>query len=136
MPQINVLAISTSLDHMQLPALDRGRRRLLDLAAHTLRTCRIVLPRSQASLPESLHAASDTSLVSPIIPILSPQPHALSAFLRSKGYLARPIAYPTVAKGQERIRLCLHADNTQAEVNGLVGHLVAWCDMEDRKAKL
>ena len=41
--------------------------------------------------------------------------------LRSKGLDALPIRSPTVAEGQERIRVCLHAHNTLAEVDRLLG---------------
>ena len=40
--------------------------------------------------------------------------------LRSKGLDALPIRSPTVAEGQERIRVCLHAHNTLAEVDRLL----------------
>ncbi len=39
--------------------------------------------------------------------------------LRSKGLAALPIRAPTVPVGQERIRICLHAHNTKAEIDCL-----------------
>ena len=39
---------------------------------------------------------------------------------------ARPITWPTVPKGRDRIRVCLHSDNSREEVDQLVEAMVAW----------
>lgn len=39
---------------------------------------------------------------------------------------ARPITWPTVPKGKDRVRVCLHAENTRAEVDELVNAVLAW----------
>ncbi len=44
----------------------------------------------------------------------------LAASIQRKGFDVRPILYPTVAKGTERIRLCLHSFNREIEVDELV----------------
>lgn len=44
----------------------------------------------------------------------------LSKYLQEKGFDVRPILYPTVPKGAERLRIVLHAFNTDAELNGLI----------------
>jgi hypothetical protein len=38
------------------------------------------------------------------------------------------IRYPTVEKGKERVRVCLHAGNTVEEVRGLVGDIKSWLE--------
>jgi 8-amino-7-oxononanoate synthase len=43
--------------------------------------------------------------------------------LRASGLDARPILSPTVAKGSERIRICLHTFNTHQEIQELVQRL-------------
>jgi 8-amino-7-oxononanoate synthase len=43
----------------------------------------------------------------------------LANFLQGEGIAVKPILSPTVAEGQERIRICLHAFNTQAELEQL-----------------
>ena len=43
--------------------------------------------------------------------------------LRSAGYLVKGIRSPTVPRGAERLRICLHAFNTPAEVTGLTEQL-------------
>ncbi|CUA70882.1 8-amino-7-oxononanoate synthase [Rhizoctonia solani] len=64
----------------------------------------------------------------PIVPILTPHPRRLAQHLRERGFLARPITHPTVPKGEERVRICLHAANTEEQVDGLVDALVEWAE--------
>lgn len=45
---------------------------------------------------------------------------AVSNKLQSKGFDVRPILYPTVPKGKERLRIVLHAFNTKAQVTELI----------------
>lgn len=40
--------------------------------------------------------------------------------IRKDGFDVRPILSPTVPKGKERIRICLHAFNTEEEIHGLL----------------
>lgn len=44
----------------------------------------------------------------------------LSAQIQAKGIGVLPIMAPTVPKGQERIRICLHTHNTQAQIRQLL----------------
>ena len=39
-----------------------------------------------------------------------------ATFLQNKGFDVKPILSPTVAKGEERLRICLHAYNTKEEM--------------------
>lgn len=48
----------------------------------------------------------------------------LSQSLLEKGFDVRPILSPTVPKGFERLRICLHAFNTGKEIHDLVQHLI------------
>lgn len=43
-----------------------------------------------------------------------------ASHLQAKGFDVRPILSPTVSAGQERLRICLHAFNTEKEIKGLV----------------
>lgn len=43
--------------------------------------------------------------------------------LQQNNFDVRPIVYPTVPKGSERLRIVLHSFNTVEEVEGLVGRL-------------
>jgi 8-amino-7-oxononanoate synthase len=44
----------------------------------------------------------------------------VSAKLEKAGFYAKAILYPTVPKGAERIRICIHSFNTEEQVLGLV----------------
>ena len=68
-----------------------------------------------------------------IIPLLTPHPRALSAHLRAAGLNARPIAWPTVAKGSERVRVCVHAGNTPDDIERLVSAVVEWAQLWERE---
>lgn len=48
---------------------------------------------------------------------------ALAKYLNELGFDNRPILSPTVPKGQERIRICLHAFNSAKEVSSLCHHI-------------
>lgn len=66
----------------------------------------------------------------PIIPLLTPYPRKLSVYLKSKGFLVRPISYPTVEKGKERVRVCLHGGNSEKDVTELGRVLQEWFKSE------
>ncbi|CEI87329.1 hypothetical protein G6F70_004000 [Rhizopus microsporus] len=51
---------------------------------------------------------------------------ALAAYLNGKGFIVKPICSPTVPKGQERVRICLHGHNTTEEVDNLVAEIHAF----------
>ncbi len=44
-----------------------------------------------------------------------------AAKIQEQGLDVRPILYPTVQKGKERVRICLHSFNTETEVTKLAG---------------
>jgi len=63
---------------------------------------------------------------SPIIPVFTSEPRSLAKHCQESGYMVRPIVAPTVPKGSERVRVCLHAGNTVEEVEGLARAVEAW----------
>jgi 8-amino-7-oxononanoate synthase len=44
----------------------------------------------------------------------------VSYFLQNKGFAVKAILSPTVPPGKERIRICLHAFNTEEEISNLL----------------
>ena len=84
------------------------------------------IPPHILSLPAHLQKPSNTQLPTPIIPLLTPRARALSAHLLAHGINARPISWPTVPKGTDRVRVCLHAGNTHAELDMLIDTAIAW----------
>ncbi|KAI5840294.1 pyridoxal phosphate-dependent transferase [Morchella snyderi] len=72
----------------------------------------------------------------PILALLTPQPRALAAHLQMRGLVARPIVFPTVPKGTERVRICVHAGNTVADVEALVEAVREWVVERARGSKI
>ena len=44
--------------------------------------------------------------------------------------MVRPIVAPTVPRGLERVRVCVHAGNTADEIAGLCSTIEAWLVQE------
>ena len=63
-----------------------------------------------------------------IVPIWTRQRYSywLVFHLHFSGYSAFPVEYPTVPKGQSRVRVAFHANNTQSQVDGLVSAVCEW----------
>ena len=113
---LSVAAINAVLDMAASGALD-ARARTLHARTHALRTAlhEWALPPAPPGLPPP-----------PIIPLLTPHALELAAHLQRSGCIARAVRYPTVARGTERVRICVHAHNTDADIARLVDALRAW----------
>ena len=72
-------------------------------------------------------------VTSPIFPILTEHPLSLAAHLCQFGYACRPVPYPAVPRGEERIRVVIHAANEPEELRELVDHMLDWA--EDMQAR-
>lgn len=126
-----VIAASCSFDLLEDGTADRLAARVLDHSMYFQERVRTSLaafsiPPRVLSLPAHLQWPSKAQLPTPIIPLLTPRARALSAHLLAHGINARPISWPTVPKGTDRVRVCLHACNTRAELDTLVDTAIAW----------
>lgn len=63
---------------------------------------------------------------SPIVPVRTKHAWRLAAHLQAAGFLVRPVGYPTVPCGEERIRVCIHAHNSLQEIAALAQAIRAW----------
>lgn len=61
-----------------------------------------------------------TTAIQPLLVPGNQEARTLAKQLQDAGLDVRPILYPTVPKGRERLRIVLHAFNTQAEINQLI----------------
>ncbi len=52
----------------------------------------------------------------------------LAAALRKQGYDVKPILSPTVKKGEERLRICLHTYNTQEQITKVLEFIKQWME--------
>jgi 8-amino-7-oxononanoate synthase len=71
---------------------------------------------------------------SPIISLRTSQPRQLASSCQEKGFIVRAIMPPTIPDGKERVRVCLHAGNTETEIDGLVTTIQVWLDESRSKA--
>lgn len=91
--------------------------------------------------PESTSSSLAPRPPAPIIGLLTPTPHALSAFLLERGFIVRPVVPPTVPPGGERVRVCLRAGMDRRLLDALLLALKEWVDLkrqdeEEVRAKL
>nr|OQO20621.1 hypothetical protein B0A51_11482 [Rachicladosporium sp. CCFEE 5018] len=102
--------------------------RLLDLQ-YSLR-----LAVSNSASNTALMSVPTEKPVSPIFYVLSSEPKALAAYCQAKGFVVRGIVPPTVPRGGERVRICLHAGNTTGEIDGLVQVIGQWVQQQTRQS--
>jgi 8-amino-7-oxononanoate synthase len=125
LPSHSLWTIKCSYDTMIGPEGDLLRTRLFKLVA---------VFREQISL----HLIDDSILlpsVSPIQAILirgNERCIAISNQINKHGLTVYPIRSPTVKKGEERIRIIIHAHNTESEIYKLV-HCIAKCLNEENR---
>ncbi|KAK4174798.1 putative 8-amino-7-oxononanoate synthase, partial [Triangularia setosa] len=99
-------------------------RHLRDLVRQTHRLLLAVCERQKP--PSHLLRISSVEPKSSIIPAFTDHPRSLAIHCQKNGFMVRPIVAPTVHKGTERIRLCVHAANTAEEVVGIVAAIEEW----------
>lgn len=74
---------------------------------------------------------------SPIISLRTSLPRKLASACQGDGFIVRAIMPPTIPEGKERVRVCLHAGNTESQIDGLVRTIQTWLDNAlERGAKL
>lgn len=125
----NVISINCSFDIIESNLGSNLSEHLIRICAHFLSSLNLYLKSSPSPLlylPSSTTNTSLGHLKSPIIPLFTPKPRPLAAHLQGLGFLTRPITHPTVPKGLDRVRLCLHAGNTIEEINGLLDGIISW----------
>ncbi len=120
----NIIAADASFDMLVDGTARTLSEHLMDISWYFTRSLSrrlVAIPPDLLSLPPNLEA-------SPIIPIMTSQPRPLSAFLYTRGMNARPITWPTVPKGKDRVRVCLHAGNSREDVDRLVDGMIDWAE--------
>jgi 8-amino-7-oxononanoate synthase len=118
-------AIKTSYTLLTTGALVKSQTRVIERTAllrRELKACGFP-PDVLTVIPR---VGEDFEHLTPIMGLLTPQPHKLAAFLLKQKFVARPIAFPAVPRGGERVRVCVHSDNTEAEILELVKCIKIW----------
>lgn len=108
--------------------LMRNLRRLMEYTHSTLQSlCITYQPASE------LLCLDEEPPSSPIIPLFTSHPRSLAEHCQHSGFMVRPIVAPTVPLGSERVRICLHAGNSEAQIDGLSRAVEQW--LQDRMRK-
>ncbi|WVQ99366.1 hypothetical protein IAU59_006499 [Kwoniella sp. CBS 9459] len=152
LPHSTVIALDCVWDVLQSAEGEQRRQSLYNISAYIHSKLDTLLARTPQNIlhlppdpfipfPESQRPNLPPTPGSPILGLLTPTPHALSAFLLARGFIVRPVVPPTVPPGGERVRICLRAGMSQAVIDGLVEALRVWVDsksLEDKgvRAKL
>jgi 8-amino-7-oxononanoate synthase len=117
------LIFSTSLSlHDVIHATEAYK--LLDEKGESLKNSlheKILFFRSEIAAVSKKYKILDS--ISPIQGIIIPGNEAViktAKILQENGFDVRPIRYPSVAAGSERLRICLHSFNSESEIRNLI----------------
>ncbi|CAG8435492.1 5750_t:CDS:2 [Diversispora eburnea] len=113
LPYNSLLAIKCSYEIMSGEIGDQLRKNLMKL---------ILKFRSSINLPSDVLLPSTSAIQGIIVPG-NENAVKLSRTIQKAGYNVKPIRSPTVPLGKERLRICIHADNTEEEIQGLVNEI-------------
>ncbi|PYH47075.1 aminotransferase class I/II-fold pyridoxal phosphate-dependent enzyme [Aspergillus saccharolyticus JOP 1030-1] len=77
-----------------------------------------------------------TSFETPIFALITPpgEENELADHIRGNGYWVDAVHYPIVPKQLGRVRLTVHADNTKAQIEGVVGVFMEWAGARVKRA--
>ncbi|KAK0488752.1 pyridoxal phosphate-dependent transferase [Armillaria novae-zelandiae] len=120
----NIIAADASFDMLVDGTAQILSEHLMDISWYFTQS----LSRRLAAIPPDLLSLPPNLEASPIIPIMTSEPRPLSAFLYARGMNARPITWPTVPKGKDRVRVCLHANNSREDIDRLVNGMIDWAE--------
>ncbi|WWD17343.1 hypothetical protein CI109_101784 [Kwoniella shandongensis] len=144
LPHSTLIALECVWDILQSREGDQRRLSLFDIStylhdllADLLRSTPPGLlhlpPNPIVPFPDSLSPYLPPDPPTPILGLLTPTSHALSAFLLERGFIVRPVVPPTVPPGGERVRVCLRAGMAKSVIEGLVSALREWVELKTRE---
>ncbi|WVF71421.1 hypothetical protein IAT40_006225 [Kwoniella sp. CBS 6097] len=141
LPHSTVIALDCVWDVLKSAEGEQRRQSLYNISAYILSQLDELLARTPQNI---LHLPPDPFIPfpnseapnlpptpgSPILGLLTPTPHALSAFLLERGLIVRPVVPPTVPPGGERVRICLRAGMSKDVIDRLIAGLKEWVDLK------
>lgn len=135
MPPACLAGIKVAYDFLGTERVESLRRHLRALTAHAHALLASVCDEFQLDDDDKGQATpllriDTTPPRSPILALLCTRPRSLALHCQQRGFLVRPIVAPTVPRGRERVRVCLHAGNTREQVEGLARAVAEWARAE------
>ena len=124
MPPVCLASIKVTYDFLASGRAEVLRDQLRSRTVYAHHLLHQVCSRRRAP-PELLRLAPDTPK-SPIIPLLTSRPRSLAKYCQENKLMVRPVVAPTVPKGSERVRICIHATNLEEEIEALVRTVDEW----------
>ncbi len=110
-PAINLLAISTVYDFFESGlSVDRSRK-VFQLAETLYRVLKAKGYRLTNKEPTY------------ILGVLVEKPRVMAKELEERGFVVTPVTFPVVPKDTNRLRICIHANNTSSQIHKLVEHM-------------
>lgn len=137
-PHTTLLSIHSALDILVTPNGTLRAAKTFSLTQLLLTGLQNILSQQQEihlalpSTPARLDSQFQSLSLAPIVPLISSNPRALAEHLIRNGYLVRPIVYPTVPKGSERVRICIHSHNEPQDILGLINSIQDWLHQQQQ----
>lgn len=133
-PHSTLLSVHSALDILATPNGALRAAKTFALTQMLMDGLHKILQQQQKDSPLLLLPAKPDSLpIAPIVPLISSQSRTLATHLIQSGYLVRPIVYPTVPKGSERVRICVHSHNEMQDVVGLLDSIQQWLQQQQQQ---
>ncbi|KAG0288567.1 hypothetical protein BGZ96_007705 [Linnemannia gamsii] len=102
---------------------------------HKVRTL-ITHFRTTINIPPHISLLPSTSPIQGLVMAGNARVNALSHQLIQAGLNVKPIRFPTVPKGKERVRICLHSHNTIEQVDLLIRIVEDWVQKEAQEQEV
>lgn len=125
LPPVVLLTMLTSLEALKSSFHARAQRNVLR-RARELRHQLKVPPCPGVVAAQRCPSHWTLQYGSPIVPYVLEEAKALAAFLQEHRLVVRGITYPSVPKGANRVRVCLHAQTSREDIQRLTALLQHW----------
>lgn len=127
-PHTSLVAINAALDILRSAEGSVRAAHTFSLTRHFVNNLVEILKGNDQAYTPSFYGDESANLTSapPIVPIVTRKAKDLAQHLIANGFLVRPISFPTVPQGLERVRVCIHAHNSLDQVNALTLVIKDW----------
>lgn len=129
----SLIAIRTAYDWMIEGKADPLASNLQHLISYLHQQLQLLVPQAAMLEDPAMLVLPETCPDSPIFAFFSTVPRDLATYCQQAGFVVRPVVPPTVPENTERVRVCLHAGNTEKEIDDFIACLKSWIKMKVRE---